>query len=68
MILVERVESLLALLADVDKARVAQNGEVVRNGGLGEADFFHDFANRKPTATALAHDFLAGVVGNRFGK
>lgn len=68
MVLVEGVEGLLAFFADVDEARVAQDGEVVRDGGLGEADLFDDLADGEPAATALAHDFLAGVVGDGFGE
>lgn len=42
-ILVKRVESLLAFFADVHQIGIAQDGEMVRNGGLREADLFDDF-------------------------
>jgi len=68
VILVERVESLFAFLANVDEARVAQDGEVMRNGWLGEADLFHDLVDRQPATTTLAHNSLACVICNGFGK
>jgi hypothetical protein len=66
--LVESVEGLLAFLANVHKTRIAQDGEMMGYGGLGEADFFNDLIDGKPAATALAHDSLAGVIGDGFGK
>lgn len=43
--LVQRIERLLAFLADVDQTRIAQNGKVMGNGGLREADLLDDLIN-----------------------
>ena len=41
-LLVEGIESLLALFADAHQIRLAQNGEVMRDRGLGDVDLFND--------------------------
>jgi hypothetical protein len=68
LVLIQRIKSLLAFLANIDEVCIAQNGKVVGNGGLGDFHLFDDLINRKPAATALAHDLLAGVVGDGFRK
>jgi len=68
MFLVEGIKGLLAFFADVDEICVAQNSEMMRDGGLRKADLFNDLVDRQPATTALAHDLLAGVIGNGFGK
>jgi hypothetical protein len=35
---------------------------------LGEADLLNDLIDRKPAAAAFAHNFLAGIIGDGFGK
>jgi hypothetical protein len=62
LVLIQRIKSLLAFLANIDEVCVAQNGEVMGNSGLGDVHLFDDLIDRKPAATALAHDLLAGVV------
>jgi hypothetical protein len=66
--LVQGIEGLLAFFADVDQTRLAQDGKMMRDSGLGESNFFNDLIYRQPTAAALAHDFLAGLICNGFGK
>ena len=66
--LFQSIERLLALFADIHKVRVAQNGEVMRDRRLREANLFHDLVDRLPTTTTLAHDLLASFIGDRFGK
>jgi hypothetical protein len=68
LVLIQRVKSLLAFLANIDEVCITQNGEVMGNGGLGDFHLFDDLINRKPAATALAHNLLAGVVGDGFRK
>jgi len=68
IILVEGVERLLAFFADVDETRIAQNGEMVRDGWLGEPDLFHDLVDREPATATRAHDLLAGFIGDGFGE
>ena len=41
-LLVEGIESLLALFANGDQISLTQNGEVMRDRGLGDVDFFND--------------------------
>lgn len=66
--LIQGIEGLLALLADVDQPRVAQDSQVMRDRGLTKLQFARQVADRDPTAAALAHDLLAGLVGYGFGK
>lgn len=67
-ILVEGIEGLLAFFARLNQPCLAQNGKVMRNGRLGDVELFCQFAHRDLAATARAHDLLAGVVGDGFGK
>ena len=41
---------------------------MVRDRGLGKAHLLDNLIDRKPTAAALAHDLLAGLVSNGFCK
>ena len=66
--LVEGVERLLAFFADIDQIRITQDGEVMGDGRLRKADLLNDLTDREFTATALAHDLLAGFVCDGFGK
>ena len=66
--LVQGIESLLAFLSYLDQPSIAQDGQVMGNGRLGEAHLFHDLTHRKPAATTLAHDLLAGFIGNGLGE
>ena len=66
--LVERVKRLLAFFAHAHQICLAQNGEMVRDGGLGHIQFFHDLAHRERVATYQVHDLLAGLIGNGFGE
>ena len=66
--LIECIECLLAFLADVDETGIAQDGEMMRDGGLSEADFFNDLIDREFATTTRAHDLLARIVGDGFGK
>ncbi len=66
--LVETVESLLAFFADSYQIRLTQNGEVMRNGGLGHIQFLDDLVDREGFAAADVHDLLAGFVRNGFGE
>ena len=64
--LIESVESLLAFFADSDEFCFAQNGKVMRNGGLRDIQFFHDLIHRKRLAAADVHDLLTGFVRDGF--
>lgn len=66
--LVQRIKGLLAFFADIDQARIAQDRQVMRDGRLRETNLLHDLVHRQPTATTLAHDLLASLVRNGFGK
>lgn len=68
VLLVEGVKGLLTFFTDLDQVCVAQDRQVMGNGGLRETDLLHDLIHRQPAAATLAHDLLAGLVGNRFGK
>ncbi|MCL5611757.1 MAG: hypothetical protein M1485_04270, partial [Chloroflexi bacterium] len=46
---------------------LTQNGEVMRNGGLGHIQFLDDLVDREGFAAADVHDLLAGFVRNGFG-
>jgi hypothetical protein len=59
---------LLAFLADIHKTGIAQDGEMMGDGRLGVTDLFNDLINREFTTTTHAHDSLAGVIGDGFGK
>lgn len=60
--LIERIESLLAILAHGDEVCLAQDGEVMRNGGLGDIQLFNDLADGERIAAADVHDLLTGFV------
>jgi len=64
--LVQAVESVFALLADLDEAGLAQHGQVVRDRRLGDLKLLDDVADREPLAAAELHNFLAGLVGQGF--
>jgi hypothetical protein len=66
--LVQGIKRLLAFLANVDQPRIPQDGKVMGNRGLGEPHLLDDLIDRERAATALAHDFLAGLIGNGFSK
>jgi hypothetical protein len=66
--LIEGVENLLAFAAHRYEAGFAQDAQVVRDGGLGDVQGFHDLVDAEPLAAAQAHDLLAGVVSERLGK
>ncbi len=66
--LVERVKRLLAIMADVDQAGVAQNRQMMRDGGLRHIELLYDLGHGQRTATAELHDFLPRFVRERFGK
>ncbi len=66
--LVECIEGLLTFLADVDQTSIAEDSQVVRDGGLGEPNLLNDLIDGQPATAALAHNLLAGLVGNCFGK
>ncbi len=66
--LIKRIERLLAFFASIHQIGIAQDGEVMRNGGLRVADLCDDVADREFAATAGAHNALTGFVGDGFGK
>lgn len=66
--LVEAVESLLAFLADCDQISLAQNGKVMRDGGLGNIQLLDDLVDGERTAAADIHDLLTGFIRDGFGK
>lgn len=41
---------------------------MVGDGRLAEPDLLHDLTDGKPAAAALAHNALAGFIGNGFGE
>ena len=41
---------------------------MVRDGGLGKTNLLNNLIDGQPAATALAHNLLACLVGNRLGK
>ena len=67
-ILVQRIKSLLAFLAHIDQSRLAQNGEMMRDGGLRDVRLLDDLVDRERGAATQTHDLLAGLVGDGFGK
>lgn len=68
MLLVEGVEGLFAFFADMYQTGISQDGKVMGDGGLRKADLLDDFTDREFATTTLAHDFLARIVCNGFGK
>lgn len=66
--LVQGIKSLFAFFTNVNQSCIAQDRQVMRDGGLRETDFLHDLVHRQPATATLAHDLLAGLVGNGFGK
>ena len=68
MFLVQRVESLLAFLADLDQPGLAQDGEMMRHRRLGDVQPLDDLVDREPLAAAEFHDLLACLVGKSFGE
>ena len=67
-LLVERIEGLAALVLGGDEPGLAQDGQVMADGGLGDPDLRGDVADGQALAAAQAHDALAGVVGEGLGK
>ena len=67
-ILIQRIESLLAFLAHIDQSRLAQNGKMMRDGGLSDVRLLDDLVDRERGAATQTHDLLAGLVGDGFGE
>lgn len=67
-VLVQRIKSLLAILAHIDQSRLAQNSEMMRDGGLRDVRLLNDLVDRERSAAAQTHDLLAGLVGDGFGE
>jgi hypothetical protein len=66
--LVQGVIDLFAFFARLDQASVPEDAQVVRNGGLAQADLIHDVAHAQlPTADDF-HDSLARLIAQCFGK
>ena len=66
--LIEGIEGLFAFFADGHQIRLAQNGKVMGNSGLGDIQLLDYFVDGNRTATTNVHDLLAGFVGDRFGE
>jgi len=66
--LVQRVKSLLAYLSYLHQPGLAQDRQVVRNGGLGHVELLNDRVDREPMAAAQQHDLLAGFIRQGFCK
>jgi hypothetical protein len=70
LLLVERVESLAALLAYFHQADLFQFFQVMadrRLVNLAAKSVYH-VIHAQPHAAQVLHDFLARIVGHRFGK
>ncbi len=67
-LLVQFVEGLLALLADLDQPGFAQDGQVMRDRRLGDVQPLDDLVDREPIAAAEFHDLLPGLIGQGFGE
>lgn len=67
-VLVQRIEGLTPLLADMDQARFSQDRQMMGDGRLPHADPSHDLAHAAPLAAAGLHDLLTRRVGQCFGK
>lgn len=67
-VLVEGVEDLFAVAAHVYQLGVAEDAEVMGDGGLGDAGPGYNVANAKPLAAEQAHNVLAGLIRHCFGK
>ena len=67
-LLVEAVVGVLAFGAGIDEVGVAEDGEVMGDGGLADAYGFDDLSDVEAVAAAQTHDLLAGGIGEGFGK
>ena len=66
--LIELVEHKPPSFFNNDKVGIAQDGQVMGNGGLRYLELFHEFTDGERVAAAKLHDPLAGFVCQGFGK
>ena len=66
--LVESIEDLLAAAFNLDQPGLFEDAQVMGYCWLGDVSGLDDLVHAQLHTAAQRHDFLAGFIGQRFGK